>query len=108
GMDIQLTVQSELNLDSEQETALYRIVQEALTNIVKHAEASSVSIVVADMGTSVRTVVEDNGKGFDEARVREGALGLVGMRERLGLLGGRLEVESSPGAGTTVVAEFPV
>ena len=103
-----MTVQSELNLGPEQETALYRIVQEALTNIVKHAEATSVSIVVADMGSSVRTVVEDNGKGFDEARVREGALGLVGMRERVGLLGGRLEVESSPGAGTTVVAEFPV
>jgi signal transduction histidine kinase len=108
GMNIQLTVQSELNLGPEHETALYRIVQEALTNIVKHAEATSVSIVVADMGSSVRTVVEDNGKGFDEARVREGALGLVGMRERVGLLGGRLEVETSPGAGTTVVAEFPV
>ena len=108
GMDIQLTVQSGLNLGSEHETALYRIVQEALTNIVKHAEATSVSIVVAHMGSAVRTVVEDNGKGFDEAKVREGALGLVGMRERVGLLGGRLEVQSSPGAGTTVVAEFPV
>jgi signal transduction histidine kinase len=108
GMDIQLTVQSELNLGPEQETALYRIVQEALTNIVKHAEATSVSIVVAHMGSAVRTVVEDNGKGFDEAKVREGALGLMGMRERVGLLGGRLEVESSPGGGTTVVAEFPV
>jgi two-component system, NarL family, sensor histidine kinase DevS len=107
GLDIHLTVNSALKLAPEQETALYRIVQEALTNIVKHAEASSVSIVVADAGSSVRIVIEDDGQGFDEARVREGALGLVGMRERVGLLGGRLEVQSSPGSGTTLVAEIP-
>ena len=67
GMDIQLNVQSELNLGPEQETALYRIVQEALTNIVKHAEATSVSIVVADMGSSVR----DRGRGQREG-IRRG------------------------------------
>ena len=107
-MDIQLTVNPGLKLSPEAETALYRIVQEALTNIVKHAEAASVSIVVTDAGSSVRTLIEDDGKGFDTARVREGALGLVGMRERVGVLGGRLEIQSSPGGGTTIVAEFPL
>ena len=66
------------------------------------------SIVVADTGSSVRMVIDDDGDGFDRASVRDGALGLIGMRERAALLGGRLDVESSPGAGTTVVAEFPV
>jgi len=108
GMDIQLTVNPGLKLPPETETALYRIVQEALTNIVKHAEATSVSIVVTNAGSSIRTVIEDDGKGFDEAGVREGALGIVGMRERVSLLGGRLDVQTSPGGGTTVVAEFPI
>ena len=78
----QLMVNPELKLPPETETALYRIVQEALTNIVKHAEATSASIVVTNAGSSVRTVIEDDGKGFDEARMRDGALGIVGMRER--------------------------
>jgi len=95
-------------LTPEHETAIYRIVQEALTNIVKHASATTVSIVVASTDRSVRAVVEDNGKGFATGDVREQALGLVGMRERAQLLGGRLEVESTPGAGTTVVAELPL
>jgi signal transduction histidine kinase len=107
-MDIQLTVHLGVKLGPEQETALYRIVQEALTNIVKHAGATSVSIVIADTGSSVRALIEDDGRGFDQTNVHEGALGLVGRRERVALLGGRLEVQSSPGDGTTVIADFPV
>jgi len=95
-------------LPPEHETAIYRIVQEALTNIVKHAAAKSVSIVVAGSDRTVRAVVEDDGVGFAVGSVREHALGVVGMRERALLLGGRLEVESSPGSGTTVVAELPL
>jgi signal transduction histidine kinase len=95
-------------LPPEQETAIYRIVQEALTNIVKHASARSVSIVVAAGERSVRAVIEDDGAGFVTGSVRQQALGLVGMRERAQLLGGRLEVESSPGAGTTVVVDLPL
>jgi signal transduction histidine kinase len=92
----------------EHETAIYRIVQEALTNVVKHASAEHVSIVVASSEKAVRAVVEDDGVGFARDQVREHALGLVGMRERAQLFGGRLEVESSPGAGTTVVVELPI
>jgi signal transduction histidine kinase len=95
-------------LAAEHETAIYRIVQEALTNVVKHAGARHVSIVVTSSDRAVRAVVEDDGSGFDRRYVREHALGLVGMRERAQLLGGRLEVESSPGSGTTVVAELPL
>jgi signal transduction histidine kinase len=95
-------------LPAEIETALYRIVQESLTNIVKHARASSVSVVLTRKDGAVMAIVEDDGVGFEPGRLGEGGLGLVGMRERVSLLGGRLAVESRPGAGTTFVAEVPL
>jgi two-component system, NarL family, sensor histidine kinase DevS len=95
-------------LSPEADTALYRIVQESLTNVVKHARASRVSIVLTRKDDSVSVVVEDDGVGFEPGRTRDGGLGLVGMRERVGLLGGRLTIESRPGAGTTFVAEVPL
>jgi signal transduction histidine kinase len=95
-------------LPAEAETALYRIVQEALTNVVKHASARRVSITLVQKGAAAVVVVEDDGGGFDPGATRPGALGLVGMRERVALVGGRLTVESSPGAGTTLVAEVPL
>jgi signal transduction histidine kinase len=95
-------------LPPEVETALYRIVQESLTNIVKHARASSVSIVLGQKRDAVTVVVEDDGVGFDPARTSDDGLGLIGMRERVALVGGRLTIESRPGAGTTFVAEVPV
>ncbi|HTZ05809.1 MAG TPA: GAF domain-containing protein [Gaiellaceae bacterium] len=95
-------------LPSEVETALYRIVQESLTNVVKHAQATTVSIVLARKADSVSLVVEDDGVGFDPGSPREGGIGLVGMQERVALLGGRLSIESHPGAGTTFQAEVPL
>jgi signal transduction histidine kinase len=95
-------------LTPEIETALYRIVQESLTNIVKHAQAHNVSIVLGRKSDAVSVIVEDDGVGFDPDRPREGGLGLIGMRERVSLIGGRLTIESRPGAGTTFVAEVPV
>jgi signal transduction histidine kinase len=97
-----------VRLPPEVETALYRIVQEALTNVVKHAEAGRVSVVLTRKPDSVSVVVEDDGVGFEPERAREGGLGLLGMRERVALLGGRLTIESRPGAGTTFVAEVPL
>jgi signal transduction histidine kinase len=94
-------------LPPEIETALYRIVQEALTNVVKHARAGSVSVVLTRKPASVAALVEDDGHGFDPAHVRDGGFGLVGMRERVGLFDGRLQVESGEG-GTTLVAEVPL
>jgi signal transduction histidine kinase len=108
-----IAVDVETNVDDrrlapEVETALYRIVQEALTNVVKHAEATRVSIVVTRRGSSVTAVIEDDGQGFGAGGGTGEGLGLVGMKERVGLLGGRLALESTEGAGTTVVAEVPV
>jgi signal transduction histidine kinase len=98
----------ETRLGSDVESSLYRVVQEALTNIVKHADAKNVSVSVVRRGSGVAAVIEDDGAGFDPRAVREEAIGIVGMRERLALLDGRLEIESRKGAGTTVVAEVPV
>jgi signal transduction histidine kinase len=95
-------------LPPEAETVLYRLVQEALTNVVKHAGAGSVSIVLTRRDGGVSTVVEDDGRGFEAGETREGALGLVGMRERLALLGGTLAIESAPGGGTALVAYVPI
>jgi signal transduction histidine kinase len=89
----------------EIETALYRVVQEALTNVAKHAGARVVSVVVERQDGRAIAVVEDDGVGFDpEAASASGRLGLLGMRERVAVLGGALEVESSPGSGTTIIA----
>jgi signal transduction histidine kinase len=106
GMRVDLESQIRERLPTDVETALYRIVQEALTNIVKHAQARAVSIVLAQSPRAVTAVIEDDGRGFTPDHGREG-LGLLGMGERLALLGGRLKIESSPGAGTTIVAEVP-
>ena len=108
GVDVDLEASiGEERLPPEVETALYRIVQEALTNVSKHAGASRISIVVRRKGNSAAVVVEDDGRGFD-AHARSDGLGLPGMRERVALLGGRLIVESSSGSGTTLAVEVPI
>ena len=94
------------------ETALYRIVQEALTNVVQHACARRVSLLLEVRAGAVVAIVEDDGCGFEVDRLMHGTvdeswLGLSGMRERAELLGGRLTVESAPGTGTTIFVEVP-
>jgi signal transduction histidine kinase len=109
GLQVDLEAQlGEGRLPNEAETTLYRVIQEALTNIVKHANAGRVSILLQRKDGGVVAVVEDDGVGFDPAATRADALGLAGMRERVALVGGRLQVESASGAGTTLVAEVPV
>jgi signal transduction histidine kinase len=109
GIDVQLEATfADERLPGEVETTLYRIVQEALTNTVKHAGARKVSILLMRRGGAATVVIEDDGRGFDPAAVREDGLGLLGMRERVALLEGKLTVESSPEAGTTLVAEVPL
>jgi two-component system, NarL family, sensor histidine kinase DevS len=98
----------ESRLPSEVETTIYRVVQESLTNIVKHANAKHISVSLARRESGVAAVIEDDGAGFDLRAVREEGVGLLGMRERLALLDGRLAIESRPGAGTTIVAEVPL
>jgi signal transduction histidine kinase len=106
GMQVELEAQlGEERLPAEVETTLYRIVQEALTNIVKHAEATRVSVLLVRQATTATVVIEDDGRGFDTDDARADGLGLVGMRERVELHDGRLTVESTPTSGTTLVAE---
>ena len=95
-------------LPGEVETALYRIVQEALTNTVKHAEATRVSVILTRTAVAITAVIEDDGLGLDLDRNGHQGLGLTGMRERVELVDGRLRIESSAGAGTTIVAEVPL
>ena len=92
----------------EVETAIYRIVQESLTNVVKHAQAHSVSVVVTRGDGRIKAVIEDDGTGFEPETIGESGIGLIGMRERIELLDGSLTVESSERSGTTVAVEVPV
>jgi signal transduction histidine kinase len=96
----------ESRLPSETETVLYRVVQEALTNVVKHAQAEHVSVLLHSKPGRVAVVIEDDGRGFAEEDETEG-IGLLGMRERVALVGGAVALESRPGAGTTIVVEVP-
>jgi signal transduction histidine kinase len=100
-------------LPPEVETTVYRIVQEALTNVLKHAAARHVSVIAERRREHVLVIVEDDGRGFDaEAAARAPAaghgLGLLGMRERVALVGGALDFDSAPGGGSTVRARIPV
>jgi signal transduction histidine kinase len=91
----------------EIETACFRIVQEALSNVARHAHARHVEVTVTVDDTAIEITVRDNGVGFNVQRRRTG-LGLVGMSERAVFAGGRLDIESAPGTGTTLRARFPL
>ena len=100
-------------LRPDEETHLYRIMQEALNNIAKHAKATNVSVLLEKKPSGIEMIIEDNGQGFDLSttakRDRDSGkgLGLLGMRERALLIGGVLEFESSPGVGTTIYIRIP-
>ena len=93
----------------ELEVAVYRLIQEALTNVVKHAGARRVTVRVEDPRGDGQVIVEvsDDGRGFDPDDPGAG-FGLLGMRERVALVGGELEVRAAPGKGTSVIARIPV
>ena len=97
-------------LPVEVETSLYRIIQESLTNILRHARAKNASILLEQRPQSIRVIIEDNGVGFDpEAKsASPSSLGLQGIRERAQLFGGRLTIESQPGQGTSLFVEIPL
>jgi signal transduction histidine kinase len=97
-------------LPSEIETALYRITQEALTNIIRHAGAGTASIIIERRDEKVLAVIEDDGRGFDATSIdrQAGHLGLYGIRERAELLSGQLVIESEAGQGTSLFVEIPL
>jgi signal transduction histidine kinase len=96
-------------LPPEVEVNLYRITQEALNNIEKHAQAGNACVILERRDEQVMLIVEDDGKGFDpDEKGGGGSMGLINMRERAALINGRLEIESAPGAGTTIFARVPL
>ncbi|WP_405062785.1 sensor histidine kinase [Kribbella sp. NBC_01505] len=109
-LPIELDLQGDLEKPPEgQQLTAYRLVQEALTNVIKHAKATGVRVTVRSEETGVRVEVTDDGVGFDVAAARRGNRhGLAGMRERVRIEGGTLDIRSTPGAGTTVDAWIPV
>jgi signal transduction histidine kinase len=98
-------------LDNSRLTVLYRVVQSALANVAEHAHASQVKVSLSRRAEEVRLEISDNGRSFPVARMfqtrRNKHLGLIGMRERVEMVGGRLSIESAPGKGTTIRAEIP-
>jgi signal transduction histidine kinase len=98
-------------LDNAGRTVLYRVAQEALTNVVRHAQASQVNVNIQKLRNGLRMEITDNGHGFAVERVlfakRHQRLGVLGMRERVEMVGGRFSIESTPGQGTTIRAETP-
>jgi signal transduction histidine kinase len=90
------------------ENSLYRIAQEALTNVCKHSQSKTAAVSLRQEGPEVWLKVRDWGSGFDVAAVGRGHFGLEGIRQRVRLLGGRLTIESTPGSGTTVQVAVPI
>ena len=107
GIVVDLSAELAHRHTEELEAAIYRIVQEALTNAAKHGHATKARVDVLEDDANVHIVVSDDGSGFDPSVATVG-FGLLGMRERVELLGGTLEIESAPGSGTTVTASMPV
>jgi len=111
GILCQVTVPPvDLHLDGDRATAAFRIFQECLTNVIRHAQAKTVRVVLSEENESIVLVVEDDGIGFSESNLSNslGSLGLLGMKERAQFCGGEVQISSSPGNGTTVTVRVPV
>jgi signal transduction histidine kinase len=95
--------------DRSRALALFRILQEALTNVIRHANAGAVRIILRQRGRAVTLVVKDNGRGITKAEMSNvDSIGLLGMTERARLIGGRLSIAGVPGRGTTVTVQVPI
>jgi signal transduction histidine kinase len=98
-----------LELDPEQTIALYRTAQESLTNVARHAQASSVEVRLTLAGGALHLLVADDGRGITPDEIGQpGSLGLVGMRERIASVGGELSIEGLPGQGTRINVRLPL
>ena len=107
GMQTHLIIEGDLSLDKNIEISIYRIIQEALNNTLKHAAAKSVTVTIRQEGETFEIEIADDGCGFNYQECLEGGgMGLATMLERTALLGGKMQVETKPGAGTTVRATF--
>lgn len=107
-VELEVDLPADKRLPAKLETAIFRITQEALTNVVKHAEAETVRITLAFGERSLLLAVEDDGRGFSPARGADRGFGLIGMRERVASLNGAFDIQSNRGVGTRLTAEIPV
>jgi signal transduction histidine kinase len=107
GVAVETAIEIGEETSGDEERLVYRLVQEALTNVVKHASASRVEVSAREEGGRIEIAVRDDGSGFDPA-ASTGGRGLTGMRERIELLGGQIDVSSEPGAGTEISASVPL
>jgi signal transduction histidine kinase len=110
GIQCQLNIESDsLAVDSEYSTALFRIFQEVLTNVARHAKATAVNVSLKTIGPDILLTVADNGRGITEQeKIGAASLGLLGMRERAVILGGDVGIRGVPGKGTTVEVRMPI
>jgi PAS domain S-box-containing protein len=108
GMECVVAVPAgDLTLEGDQATEFFRIFQECLTNVIRHADAKSVNVTLREEDGDLILAVTDDGKGFEESQVSE-SLGFLGMKERAQVCGGRLDITSAPGIGTTVALRVPM
>jgi len=108
GIESDVFIHCKEPLPPELETVLYRVAQEALTNVLRHARATRVSVLLKERDRELQLVVEDDGTGFDPKEAATNRSGLVGMRERVELVGGEMVIESAPGKGTAIYARVPL
>jgi signal transduction histidine kinase len=106
--DLELDARFSARLPGAVESAIYRVVQEALTNIARHAEARRANVTLTRYHGTAIVMIEDDGRGFDPAHVATGRLGVRGMHERAALVGGTVDIESEAGRGTTVIVRVPL
>jgi len=99
-------------VNGDKRTVLYRVAQEALTNVTRHAQASHVDVKIQKLDDAICMKIKDNGKGFQGKHVlhakKNRRLGLLGMRERLDMVGGNFTITSRPGKGTSIIAQIPL
>ena len=112
-VDVESSQYAPAGISTEIEMAVYRIIQEALNNVAKHSRAKRVTIILHRAAGHIQTIIEDDGRGFDTTKPRRaadhsGGLGLSGIRERLSVLGGSLDIDSAPQQGVTLIARIPI
>jgi signal transduction histidine kinase len=109
GTECQLALPAhDIVLDQDKLIAVFRILQEALTNVARHSKATQARIILTEQPRDLVLEVHDNGRGMDAEEARRGSLGLLGMRERAVFVGGELTLTSAPGQGTVVTARIPL
>lgn len=100
--------EEELTLNENQSSAMFRILQESLSNTAKHAQATTISILFINRDHSLVLVVKDNGVGFDRTMLKNNSFGLLGIMDRARMLNGKARISSKPGKGTQVIVSIPL